>query len=166
MTPITAEEALYDDLLSIYARTGAEVTYETDSGEVKAYWARRFFQAVKRAAKKEDLFGLVGRMVNPEEPTRGFYILKKAGRLDLTVESLVINDEKPYHEEFDPEIIELAKRRLAEHHEDPSDQGIASISEPELEETAATLSRALKPGETFDLRVRVGEDSTLSLTLI
>jgi hypothetical protein len=167
MTPITAEKALYEDLLSIYARAGAEVSYETDKGETKAYWAKRFLQAVKRSGKQEELFELVDRLVGSDEPSRGFYILKKAERLDLTVEALVVDAEKSYHEEFDPEIVERAKRRLAEHHEDRSDQGVApAVSEPASEETAATLSRVLKPGETFDLRVRVGEDGTLSLALI
>jgi hypothetical protein len=115
MTPNEAEQALYSDLLSIYARSGAEVTYETDDGSVKAYWPKRFLQAVKRAAKNYELFEFVDRLLQSEKPSRGFFILEKAGRLDLTVEALAIDDSKPYWADLDFDLISVARRRLADH---------------------------------------------------
>jgi hypothetical protein len=115
MSPLTAEQALYEDLLSIYARAGAEVTYVTDRGETKAYWPKRFLQAVKRAQKNEDLFSFVSRLVTEAEPSRGFFILKNVNRLDLTVEALVCDRSKPYWPEFESDVLESARLRLAEH---------------------------------------------------
>jgi hypothetical protein len=94
MPPIAAEEALYHDLLSIYARAGAEVTYETDSGDVRPYWPKRFLQAVKRANKKGELFEFAHRLIRQDDVSRGFLVLKKAGRLDLTVEALVVDQDE------------------------------------------------------------------------
>lgn len=169
MTPITAEKALYDDLLSIYARAGAEVTYETDKGEVKAYWAKRFLQAVKRSDKQEELFELVRRLVCSEEPSRGFYILKKAGRLDLTVEALVIDREKPYNGELDFEIVAAARRRLADHGYQDAFSATPSSREPaspnEIGVSAPQIA-GLASGSSFEVRVTVEEDGRLSLVLI
>jgi hypothetical protein len=115
MAPTQAEQALYQDLLSIYARAGAEVTYETDKGETKPYWPKRFLQAVKRAEKNDELIPFVSRLVTEPEPSRGFYILKKERRLDLTVEALLCDRSKPYWPEFDHDILERARQRLAAH---------------------------------------------------
>ncbi|HEY1776477.1 MAG TPA: hypothetical protein VGG41_10000 [Solirubrobacteraceae bacterium] len=112
---MTADKALYDDLLSIYARCGAEVTYETDRGEIKAYWPKRFLQAVKRAEKNDELFPFVSRLVTEDEPSRGFFILKNVNRLDLTVEALICDRSKPYWPEFDSAVLESARQRLATH---------------------------------------------------
>jgi hypothetical protein len=169
MSPITAEKALYDDLLSIYARAGAEVTYETDKGEIKAYWAKRFLQAVKRSGNQEELFEFVRRLVCSEEPSRGFYILKKAGRLDLTVEALIIDGEKPYNGELDFEVLERARHRLADH--DYEDAFSATPSKPTPTPsngngTPAFEPPGLVPGASFEVRVTVGHDGRLSLALI
>jgi hypothetical protein len=115
MTPSPAEQALYQDLLSVYARAGAEVVYETDKGETKSYWPKRFLQAVKRAEKNDDLIPFASRLVTEQEPSRGFFILKKAGRLDLTVEALLCDHSKPYRAEFDFDVLERARQRLAAH---------------------------------------------------
>lgn len=160
MTPYEAEQALYQDLLSIYARAGAEVTYETDRGETRPYWAKRFLQAVKRAQKSGELFEFVARLLQQDEPSRGFLILKKAGRLDLTVEALVLDEDKPYHVDFAPELVEISRERLDQHRqgEDPSP---AAAMRPE-EHPEAPLS----PGTSIDLRVTVGDDGALSVKVI
>jgi hypothetical protein len=161
MTPNEAEQALYQDLLSIYARAGAEVTYETDRGEIRPYWAKRFLQAVKRSQKNDELFDFVVRLLTPDEPSRGFLILKKAGRLDLTVEALVIDADKPYHVDFAPELVETSRRRLAEHgHADPGAGSSEAVASPERPAVG------LQPGTTFDLRVSVADDGAVSLTVI
>ena len=169
MTPIEAEKVLYDDLLSIYARAGAEVSYETDSGEVKAYWAKRFLQAVKRSGKQEELFELVRRLVCSDEPSRGFYILKKADRLDLTVEALIIDREKPYNGELDFEVVEKARRRLADHGYEDAFRATPSKPTPAPSNgdgaPAPEIAR-LAAGSTFEVQVTVEEDGSLELALI
>jgi hypothetical protein len=160
MTPNEAEQALYQDLLSIYARAGAEVTYETDRGEIRPYWAKRFLQAVKRAQKNDELFEFVVRLLQQDEPSRGFLILKKAGRLDLSVEALVVDADKPYHVDFAPELVRISRKRLVEHGAlVDSGQG-----DPVDAEELPPLS--LSPGTSFDLRVTVGEDGALSMKVI
>ena len=169
MTPTEAELALYQDLLSIYARAGAEVTYETDDGKIKPYWAKRFLQAVKRSEKNDELFEFVGRLLSPDQPSRGFLILKKAGRLDLTVEALVIDPEKPYHGEIDFDLIATARRRLADHGygEAFKASSPASPEEPESHSTApASDVVEIAPGTSFDVRITVGKNGGLSLALI
>jgi hypothetical protein len=165
MSLTEAEQALYQDLLSIYARAGAEVTYETEDGKIKPYWAKRFLQAVKRAEKNGELFEFVDRLLRPAQPSRGFLILKKAGRLDLTVEALVIDSTKPYYGEIPFELIAIARRRLAEHgyraafeREPTTPAELASAEQP--------ITTALSPGSSFDLRVTVGEDGHVSLAVI
>ena len=168
MTPSKAQEALYNDLLSIYARAGAEVSYETEAGDEKAYWPKRFLQAVKRAKKNDELFPFVERLVQGGEPSRGFFILKKAGRLDLTVEALVINKEKPYWGEIEYSAVEASRYRLADH-----DYPYAFSTAPkESQEAGGDEDRAqaretqLVPGTSFDLRVTVGEGGRLSFSLL
>lgn len=169
MTPNEAEQALYNDLLSIYARAGAEVTYETDDGTVKAYWPKRFLQAVKRAAKKEELFEFVNRLLQSETPSRGFFILEKAGRLDLTVEALVIDDSKPYWSEMDFDLIAVARRRLADHGHPAAFEKKSKVEDPPSE-SGPTPSPAVRfpfaPGTTFHLRVTVADNGELSLSLV
>jgi hypothetical protein len=169
MTPNQAEEALYNDLLSIYARAGAEVSYETDTGDEKAYWPKRFLQAVKRAKKNGELFPFVERLVQASEPSRGFFILKKAGRLDLTVEALVIDEEKPYKDRVDFATLEAARYRLRDH-DYPYAFGqrpatAASGNEGDGDSTSRG-SIQLVPGASVDVRITVGQDGDLSLSLI
>lgn len=159
-TETTAEQALYEDLLSLYARAGAEITYETDSGEVKAYWPKRFLQAVKRAEKNGDLLEMAERLVLAAEPSRGFFILKKAGRLDLTVEALVIDGGKPYWGEIDAVAVNAARRRLADH-------GYSNAFETiRVEKAAPSGHLQVQPGTSFDLRVTVNQDGVLSIALV
>jgi hypothetical protein len=164
MSPNSAKEALYSDLLSIYARAGAEVTYETDTGERKAYWPKRFLQAVKRAEKNDEVKAFVERLVQASKPSRGFFTLKKEGRLDLTVEALVINEEKPYWGEIDHPAVLASRRRLADH-----DYPFA-FSPPPKEDRDAEMVQAgeiqLVPGTSFDLRVTVGEGGKLSFSML
>ncbi len=164
MTPNEAEQALYQDLLSIYARAGAEVTYETDKGDVRPYWAKRFLQAVKRSERSGELFAFVARLLGPPEPSRGFLILKKAERLDLTVEALVINPSKSYYAAIDPELVEIARQRLVEHGYEPPASGSAG-SEPKAPSTERAAVH-LASGASFDLRVTVGSDGKLAIALI
>jgi hypothetical protein len=168
MTPSKAEEALYGDLLSIYARAGAEVSYETEAGDKKAYWPKRFLQAVKRAKKKDELQEFVERLVQAGKPSRGFFILKKAGRLDLTVEALVIDKEKPYWGVIEFPAVEASRHRLADHDylhafgSPPKEDGEVPAREVEAQVGGIQVT----PGASFQLRVTVGDDGVLSLAVM
>jgi len=169
MSSNDAEKALYQDLLSIYARAGAEVTYETDDGRIKPYWAKRFLQAVKRAEKNGEIFQFVTRLIRQEEPSRGFLILKKAGRLDLTVEALIIDQRKPYNKEIPFELIEISRLRLRDHDfpdafgREPS--GIESEVQEETPKRSAAPFSSLRD-TSFDIRVTIDSKGSVSLALI
>lgn len=161
---MTAHDVLTEDLFNIYATAGREVTYTTDRGEERPYWANRYRQALQRAVEADEVVEFVERLVMQGEPSRGFFYLKDAGRLDLTVEALVVDESKPYHSMFSREAINAAREQLDEHGFTvaPSTGGGASL--PPSSPTIA--AGQLPPGSTFDLRVTVRSDGTLSLALI
>jgi len=108
---------LIDALFGIYSRAGAEVTYVTDRGERRPYWANRYLQALKRAVAEGDeaVLAFVERLVQQPEPSRGFFYLKDAGRLDLSVEALVVDPTREFHKLFSAETVAVAQTRLREH---------------------------------------------------
>jgi hypothetical protein len=161
-----AEQALYNDLLSIYARAGAEVTYETEKGEQKAYWPKRFLQVVKRAEKKGELIEFVSRLVLADKPSRGFFILKKAGRLDLTVEALFTDRDKLYWGEVDADVVAAARMRLAGHDYPFALSGPPSSASSDGDAEVTPRSIELRPGTSMDVRVTVGPNGDLSLVLV
>lgn len=150
---MSPNQSLTEALFGIYASAGKEVEYTTEKGERRAYWANRFRQALQRAVDEDDVVGFVERLVTRPEASRGFGYLAAAGRLDLTVEALVIGK---FRGQFSVEAVEAAEARLSEHgfHPEPVDpeQGSASLS-------------GLAPGSTFTVRVRVGDDGALALQL-
>ncbi len=104
---------LIEDLLAIYTIAGREVTYVTKSGARKAYWPHRYLQSVRRAIDNNEVLEFVERLVTREDATRGFGYLEDAGRQDLTVEAIVVDESKPYHHLFSPEAIAASAARLA-----------------------------------------------------
>jgi hypothetical protein len=170
VAPTEADKAaLYKDLLSIYARAGAEVTYETHRGEIKPYWAKRFLQAVKRANRNDELFEFVERLMLADEPSRGFLILKKAGRLDLSVEVPVCDDAKSYHRCFRRDAVRAARARLDEH--GFGVRPARSITSTDGDELSGVVSApagaiALAPGMSFDVRVTVEANGALSFVVV
>jgi hypothetical protein len=76
-------DALSEDLIDIYARSGCEVTYVTDDGETRPYWPNRYLQALRRAmaAGESASVEFVVRLVEQPEPSRGFHYLCDAGSL-------------------------------------------------------------------------------------
>src|SRR3954454_15180222 len=116
-TPIEPIDALKQDLFGIYYGAGRNVTYTAESGKLRAYWPNRYLQALKRAVEVGDaeVVAYVTRMVLSDEPSRGFGYLADSNRLDLTVEALVADSSKPYHHLFDPETVQAAIDRLADH---------------------------------------------------
>ena len=112
---------LEDRLFEIYHRAGREVTYRTDAGDLRAYWPKRYLQALRRAVEQGDdeVVQFTSRLVTSDHPSRGFGYLDDAGRLDLTVEAVVADDAAPFHGRFDDHVVRAARRRLAEHGYEP-----------------------------------------------
>lgn len=106
-------ELLYADCVDLYQRTGAEVTYERPSGRIGAYWARRFMRKIDRdhAADPSAVVESVSSMVCKPAP-QGFGIIEEAGRLDLALELLVLDESKTYHCLFGPEVIAASADRM------------------------------------------------------
>ena len=106
-------ELLYADCVDLYQRTGAEVTYEWPSGRIGPYWARRFMRKIDRdhAAEPSEVVESVTSMICKPAP-QGFGIIEEAGRLDLALELLVLDTDKPYHCLFGPEVIAAAAERM------------------------------------------------------
>jgi hypothetical protein len=123
---------LIEALFAIYSRAGAEVTYITDRGERRPYWANRYLQALKRAVIEgpEGVVAFVERLINQPEPSRGFFYLKEAGRLDLSVEALVADASQPFHHLFSPDAVAVAEARLREHGWEPSSREESVADEP------------------------------------
>jgi hypothetical protein len=161
---LTAHDVLTEDLFNIYATAGREVTYITDRGEKRPYWANRYRQALQRSVEADEVIEFVERLVTQKEPSRGFGYLKDAGRLNLSAEALVVDESKPYHSMFSQDAVEAALERLAEHGFTLSATEDAASTPPPAPPTIA--AGQFQPGWTFDLRVTVGPDGVLSLALI
>jgi hypothetical protein len=105
---------LIDDLLALYSTAGREVKYMNDRGEIKPYWPHRYLQAVRRAIEREEVVEFVERLVTRGDASRGFGYLEDAGRLDLTVEALVVDESRSYHRLFAKQAVEASAARLEE----------------------------------------------------
>lgn len=103
-------DELTEALFAIYSRAGAEVKYTTDDGRVRPYWANRYRQALQRSVEEGDVVGFVARLVTREDASRGFGYLQEAGRLDLTVEAVVVRD---FPDLFGDDVVDAARERLA-----------------------------------------------------
>jgi hypothetical protein len=112
----TLLQALHTDMVEIYDRARTEVRYTTQNGHSRMYAAVRFKQKVDRAyaaRSLQELVAAVNKWVR-SEPTHGFMILKEAGRLDLSVERLVLKEDKPYHHLFPATTLQRAREKLDE----------------------------------------------------
>jgi hypothetical protein len=106
-----AENAeLYADLLQIYETAKNEVVIANDDGSERPYVATRFKQAIDRGRAEGTLVPVVSRIVNG--PTEGFSRLAEAGRRDLMVETLVLDETKSYHRFFTDKTKALAQKNL------------------------------------------------------
>lgn len=169
------ESDLSDALFAIYSRAGREVTYITEKGEERPYWANRFRQALQRAADEDNIVGFVERLVSQPEPSRGFGYLDAADRLDLTVEALVVGE---FRHLFSEEVVEIAEERLDDRNYVQSRTFSAEEPKAPAEKAVATARRnsaaangpgsqvvELIPGSTFTVQVSVESDGTLSAKL-
>ena len=109
----SAMDQLYADALEIYERARQEVTIPRRDGGRQKYAAVRYKQQIERAREKNELVPAIARIIR--KPTLGFGHLEAAERPDLMVETLVLDESKPYHRFFTPATIETARRRMEEH---------------------------------------------------
>jgi hypothetical protein len=110
----TLLEALHTDTVEIYDRARTEVRYTTQKGHSRMYAAVRFKQKIDRAyaaRSLQELVAAVNKWVR-SKPSQGFLILEEAGRLDLSVERLVLKEDKPYHSLFPATTLQRAREKL------------------------------------------------------
>lgn len=155
---------LVQALFAIYSRAGAEVTYVTERGETRKYWANRYRQALQRAIENDTVGEFVERLVTQDEPSRGFGYLHAANRLDLSVEALVADESRPYHGLFSLDAVAAARNRLDEF-------GYTGVGDEEAvlhEDLAAAPSVEGRVSEAFelDLKMRVDVDGSVSLRVV
>jgi len=108
-----AIELLYADAMNIYERARHEVTIPRSDGTRQKYAATRYRKQIENGYMKGELVPAIARIVR--RPTLGFGHLEDAGRPDLMVESLVLDETKPYHHLFSENTIDTARNRMREH---------------------------------------------------
>lgn len=101
------KQQLLDDLHDVYART---VDADIPRADGQPYRPTRFLQGLRRAAEAADPVPFVTRVCRKQTP--GFDVILEAGRRDLTLEALVADESKPYHDLFSDETRRLARERL------------------------------------------------------
>lgn len=101
---------LIDDLQRIYDDT---VAADLPRADGERYYPTRLLVAINAArAGDRDPVKVVSDTIRRH--TDGLDILLQAGRLDLTLEWLVVDESKPYHALFGTKSIELARARIEE----------------------------------------------------
>ena len=111
----TLLEMLHADLMEIYERCRTEVSY-TRNGRRRKYAPVRYKQKIDRAyaaRSLQQLLAAVNYWVRSES-AGGFRILQEEGRLDLSVESLVLREDKLYHDLFPATTLQRAREKLDE----------------------------------------------------
>lgn len=107
LRPEEERRKLLADLYEIYEAT-VEKNMLTPKGHL--YRPTRFLVGINRARDSGDPFELVSRLCRQQ--TGGFDIILEHDQPQLTVEALVVDKEKPYHELFTQRTRELAGERL------------------------------------------------------
>jgi hypothetical protein len=101
------KQLLQADLEDLYRRTVAAGLRRRDG---QRYVPHRFREGIERARERRDPVSLVGRICHRQ--TEGFDVLLEADRPELTVEALVVDPAKPYHDIFSPETRSRSEERL------------------------------------------------------
>ena len=107
-----ALQQLYEDAL-VYERARTEVTIERSDGTRQHYAPVRYKQEIDRGHADGTLIPTIARILR--RPTLGFSHLEDAGRPDLMLETLVLDETKPYHRPFSAKTVELARTRMVEY---------------------------------------------------
>jgi hypothetical protein len=108
-----AMEQLYADALEIYERAREEVTIERKDGTRQRYAANRYKPQIEKGYTENALAPAIARIVRRR--TLGFGHLENAGRPDLMVETLVLDETKPYHRFFSAKTIQQARERMQDY---------------------------------------------------
>ncbi len=108
-----AMEQLYADALEIYERAREEVTIERKDGTRQRYAANRYKPQIEKGYNENALVPAIARIVRRR--TLGFGHLENAGRPDLMVETLVLDETKPYHRFFSAKTIRQARERMQDY---------------------------------------------------
>jgi hypothetical protein len=97
-------------MFTIYRRAKTEAKYN----------ATVFYQML--ASRKGPSAGcdVAKFLINASTPSSGYTELHLRGRLDLTVEAMVVETTK-WHQLFEPEELERARKRLRDYHYKPKD---------------------------------------------
>jgi hypothetical protein len=101
---------LYADAINIYERARREVTIEKSDGTMQKYAPVRYKQQIERAFEEDALVPSIARIIR--KPTTGFGHLEKAERPDLMLETLVLDESRPYHKFFSPTTVQVARDRM------------------------------------------------------
>ena len=126
------------DMYEVYERAGVEV----------GYWATRYLQMLRRRGG----LGTAKHLLHSSATSDGYQALRDAGRLDLTVEALVLRPE--YGPLFDAAELGKAEKRLARYHElMAQDEGARRPMNPELVRLLEVAAkRLLKAGSSTATR--------------
>jgi hypothetical protein len=109
----SAMELLYADAMNIYERARHEITIPRSDGTEQKYAAVRYKQQLEAVEDNKSLLVTVIASIIKKR-TSGFDHLANAGRSDLMVERLVLDESKPYHRFFTKTTIDVARKRMAE----------------------------------------------------
>jgi hypothetical protein len=107
LRPEEERRQLLTDLYGIYEAT-VEMDLLTPKGHL--YRPTRFLVGINRARDNGDPFELVSRLCRQQ--TGGFDIILEHDQPQLTVEALVMDEQKPYHRLFSQRTKELAGERM------------------------------------------------------
>jgi hypothetical protein len=107
LRPEEERHQLLTDLYDIYEAT-VEMDLLTPKGHL--YRPTRFLLGINRARDSGDPFELVSRLCRQQ--TGGFDIILEHDQPKLTVEALVMDEQKPYHRLFTQQTKEFAGERL------------------------------------------------------
>jgi hypothetical protein len=110
----TAIEQLYADAIEIYERARTEVTIERADGTRQRYAPVRYKQQIDRGYENDELVPVIARIIR--KPTLGFGHLEAARRPDLMLETLVLDESKPYHRFFTSKTVQIARSRMEEYY--------------------------------------------------
>ncbi len=104
---------LYADALDIYERAREEVTIERSDGRRQKYAATRYKQQIDKGRAEGTLVPTIASIV--KKPTLGFSHLEDARRPDLMLETVVLDESKPYHRFFASTTVQVARERMTEY---------------------------------------------------
>jgi hypothetical protein len=108
-----AMELLYEDAMNIYERARKEVLIPRSDGRQQRYAAVRYKQQIETVEDNKPLLVTVIAGIIKKRTT-GLDHLAAADRPDLMVETLVVDEGKPYHHFFTRSTVETARKRMHE----------------------------------------------------